>query len=415
MKYLNIIVILFIIGTTSCNGGANKQTEKVTVETQAPKLCVIDMDGKRDDVDLRLSDLMSNIKIVTIKNDNNLVISAEYSAVTNNRIIINNQKSILQFDYDGNYISTLALKGRGPKEFSNAKMIFITDSTSKVYIPEFSSKSIMSVDLLNGETNKITASDIFGVKFISNKEKIYGRYKFTMVGDGNDKILFMILDMNNNGKNITIRKKYDSRHKWGENYLSLEDNIIFFNHGYCDTIYNVIDSTLIPKTVLQMKNIEEEDGTINALEMEYWYKDGLILNWTKYGAKEISAPTIKTANSKLSKPNILQNYYLIDNNNILHNIKSFTIDPLGLTINVSEFISAKNSNKISNSNIINLLPEVSGSHAYYKFEAYEFKKLIQQALLNEALDNTKRTLLGDLDKNLLEDSNPVYIIGKINN
>jgi 6-bladed beta-propeller len=382
MKKLIFSFIFATLLATSCgnsNNTGNNQTQEPTPEPQVHQLGVVNMDIIPADIDLKLSDLMSDIRIVTIAGDNNKVVSGDFSAITENRIIINNKNEILQYDYNGNYISTLAIKGRGPKEFVNAGNIYVTDSTSKVYIPESMGKPIMSVDLTTG--------------------------------DENEKTLFLMLDMNQPGKTVTVKKQYESRHKRGERYLAFKDSVFFFNHGYCDTIYSVVDSILTPHTVLQMKEIEDADGRTNALQLEYWYKEGVILNYMKYGTKEMSGPVIMTATTKKIKPTTLQNYYFIDHNNTLHNIKSFTIDPLGLTIDVKDFISAKNSNK--KTICPQLLPNASYSHAYYKFEAYQFKELIKQSLTTGTPDTTQRKLLEELDNKLSENSNPVYIIGKI--
>ncbi|MDR2586289.1 MAG: 6-bladed beta-propeller [Prevotellaceae bacterium] len=402
-----------------------------SLQTECP---VIEIDNPAGSIDLNISDLLDNITIVPLETRDDLLLQTAGTTftVTDHYILVKSSEKLLQFDRNGNYIRTLANRGSGPNEF-NMVMTSLTDEKRQVfyYADAKANAPVACIDLNSGKFIAFPNPDLApsSIREIDGEGNIYGYSSSSLISAGivtsgirvtgvsatlqkapDSLALAYIYDPYDN-RTTTLQGKHtfdaDSRRPM---LFRQGDFVSFLFFPYSDTLYRLDGGAMIPQYVLKLKN-----------QMTDMQKGGITLdftvsgNWGSIISLRDSKVTIIESGGTISSITVLRPlkaYLLIDRNRALHTIRSLTIDPIALTIDIVDYIkltSEQRDNKIK----IQPMPAVSGKWGHFNIEASDMTALINQALESNKLSAVQRKTLQEVAAKIDDDSNPVLIIGKI--
>jgi len=409
-KIFLIISHLFLCFIVSCN-----QTSE--------GILVIDMDKPAGFIDLRISELLDDISIVPLETSDNLLIRPSSPvAVTEQYILVFEEEKLLQFDRKGKFIKVLAVRGNGPNEYNTISKRLIDEKRELMYFTDYKDrKSISCIDL---KTGKISMYAIqlthFSQLGIDSDGYIYGflpafdaslfpdEFEKELKPENSTKLAFRFQPQNEElifyRGTRSLLGSYSTPAYGNSLMFTRNDHIFFIIPNYSDTLFKIEDTRIIPKYIFKLKNqsIHPRKGG-HALRVHMAGQEGILFSKVEIHASFREDGSVSSAGlNRLS-------YLFLDRKNELKTVNSIIIDPLGFTIGCFD-LHYKEKNNI----IINRVPSISGTYAYFKiFPNNEFLTLIKQELISNQLSSDQHKMLKNIIDNVDEDSNFLLIIGKV--
>ena len=369
---------------------------------------VVDLDNPRGSVNLKLSDLLDDITIVPLETRNDLLLSVDRSdfTITENYILVSTRDKLLQFDRQGNYLKTLAISGRGPNEFiSNIPLQIVIDYKREIahYTDYKDRESIFRIDLKTGNFLEPLRPglSLFSIKSIDSEGNIYGYPSYMDVSD----LHLLAYRYDPIDKSLTTYKGYRDfvNLLYGDIMFRQGDEIFFIRSAHSDTLFKISGERMLPHSVIKLKNqrksnVPSKYATFSFPVYGSW---GFVIhkmdnNFSDQGGWFVSITELPTS------------YLLLNNRGELQSVRSVTIDPFALTIDIDSHIKLRLSERK-----IEPTPSISGQWAYYAVEAYNMMELIEDALGGNQLTASQRRTLESVAAKIDDDGNPVLIIGKI--
>lgn len=337
---------------------------------------------------LELDELMSDIRIVRLETGKEYLIPQYYrSFVGEKYILVLTGKSILQFDQDGNFIRILARQGKGPGEYIGISEFDVDKNESKFYIHDWGNSHYLSgYNLETGEalpriilTYNDVSTFIFAddhILFIS--DWFSTREMYTQFFEGE------LLDTLTN----LFRKSYVSYSGRGE-YLKNQDGNIYYLDQETDSLF-VLNG--VQKSVVYYFKVDNRynfDTNLIGNEVRIIMQSENKFMFTIY---KMHVERIRSgASTKLDG----KYFFLWDN-------KTKTTDYIsGFFHNYFEIA------------VENLPLESSGGVNCLKYSALEFKELLIKALENNNLDPKKANRFRKLNSMIIEEDNPILLVGKM--
>jgi len=402
----------------------------IACQSRQTGIPVVDIDNPAGSVDLKISDLLDNITIVPLETNDELLLSTEGGTsfeVTNRYILVRTREKLLQFDRQGNYMRTLAYRGNGPNEFNMIMTTLIDEKRELLYYNDSrmsaSDASVACIDLNNGRFLEFHNPGLSptSIREIDAEGNIYGRNTPpTRVEVSASGSLSLISPTEKVPDTLVLAYKYNRTDNSFTHFVSNRsfvadqrstqlfrqgDHVSFLQLSYSDTLYRLEGSNMIPQYVIQLRNqmTDMQKGGVTA-SFRASGRGSFII--TKSEAKmTLSADRITVNSNTLA-------YLFLDRAGVIKSIKSFTIDPVALTVDMNDFLKPRD----QRSTVIPIsspLPRVSGSWGFYAIEALDMVELIDNALKGNSLSTNQRKALEEVAAKINDDSNPVLIIGKI--
>jgi len=387
-----ISISALVLSFFSC---MNQQTTYPTIEIDSPT----------GTIEIKISDLLSDITIVPLETRDELLFSAGMSfIVTNNYVLVITDKALIQFNRQGKFIRTLATKGNGPNEYNTLTFPLIDEEREILYYTQYEDNIINCINLRNGEFKEPLYLNVscFSINSIDSEGNIYGFPK-----EKNSHLL--AFKYNPANKNIIYYKGFHSSVSENTHKVMFkEDNQIhFLSFSYSDTLFKVEGKKIIPKYIVKMHNLEKG------------YKGGVNL-WITIPSTQGTIfhkmeTQVQRDENSMYISSFDRGYLFLDKSGALKSIRSITIDPLALIIDIDNYIKKINNRPLSEEIKINPIPIILGSGlwGYYAIEGCHMMSLIEQALDNKLLSSDQRIVLEGITGKIKEDSNPVLIIGKV--
>lgn len=235
-KFITVILILFVL--SSCS---KKETETIRVE----RIPITIKKGEN----LRLSHFVDSIQIIPLETNPECLIGEV------NRIIYKNNRYYLRattgiqngrlliFDSKGNFILKINNVGGGPGEWTNMKD-FALNNNSEIKIMSFKKAITFDLEGVFLRENNINYLPKEIIPYMDGKYIVYN-----MGARSRDYNLLSIMDDKDKFENDFFTVEKDDVCKSETTYIlnslhSLNDNY-YFNYPYCDTIYQISDSSKI--------------------------------------------------------------------------------------------------------------------------------------------------------------------------
>jgi len=406
----------------------------IACQSQQISCPVVDIDNPTGTIDLKITDLLDNVTIVPLETNDDLLLTTTGGTsftITNRYILVSTREKLLQFDRQGNYMRTLAHQGNGPNEF-NMILRPLTDEMREIfyYSDGRSNSPVVSIDLNSGKFLPFPNPNLSSssIREIDAGGNIYGFSSAPVVTGGAGGVTVGSVSTSSSSSqkgadSLELAFKYNpaenSTITFAGNHSFVTDSRtqMFVRQGndvsllyfpYSDTLYRLEGSNMIPQYVIQLKNQMTDtrrSGNSNALSFLDSGNGSSII--TKIERQ------LTVGDGYISMiPNILT-YLFLDKKGALSTIKTLTIDPVAVTIDMENYLKLTSEQRRSEFPATFPLHRVSGSWGYYAVEGHEMAAFIDKALKGNQLSAAQRKALEEVATGIDDDSNPVLIIGKI--
>lgn len=152
---IKILLIIIFVCTVSCHPKSEKQ-QPITKET--PLVNSLEIENNiNDSIEIDLSEIANNLKIVRLETLESVVMGGIYSMVLwENYIVIGTERDYFLFDGKGKFIRRLLKTGRGPEEFITPQFSQVIRNGILYFSDAQKNKNyIYSVDLKTGKLDRI--------------------------------------------------------------------------------------------------------------------------------------------------------------------------------------------------------------------------------------------------------------------
>jgi hypothetical protein len=387
MKLVTFYLIWILLSISNLISGQKVEKDQI------PVFKLLECTDKKE---LKLSDLVSNMRLVKLETKDSSMIGPNSRFIVGAKYIIcTNQKNILQFDSNGKFIRIIAMVGRGPEEFVNINGIDMDKEEKNLFFTSRSSKMINVVDLITGKfgTPIPVSNGDSAPKIVIKSNKVSILPTIT----GNEK--YFLYYQNFTGKFIEgIPVTYKSIPQMNINSItppvSHGDLIYYYEPKVCgDTLFKVNGVLKTPVAIvsggnifgLSMASASGYTTTLLSKIADSWLFSNLFIDMSN------NSLNIKDTHF----------YILDDKNSRLSEINEFTLDKLGKTYLWEE---------IKKGLFIDTF-DWSREQFVLKIEAIDFKKIISANKLN--LPENEMKQIKKLDQEITIYDNPVLLIGKL--
>lgn len=381
---------------------------------------IIDFKSFNDKVDLSLSDLMTNVRVVPMETRDDLLLSSDLPvSVSEKHIIASTGTEIHQFDKNGKHIRVLAVEGNGPNEFSQVIGFMIDDKNDILYYKDFDSQEV--IKRLNLKTGEHLApfeleEKAFFTETVDKDGVLYGfnapMYVFSFnddtEGNSGGSVLFSLYDPQNDAmKEINTYHPYFSTGA-SKSMLSLGKNVFLTNLSYGDTLFSYQSNGLNARAIFKFDNKMTNIMTGGeGITLSFINSEGVIFQKTNTGLEEgVDGAGRRT----LSIATHTTHNVFLSSKGEVNLIRSLYIDPFGFKENLQK----EDGGDSEGENGINIgLPNYCSGYGFYALDAIEYIQLLEHALGSKDVPEKKkeeyRKQLSEID----EESNPILIIGKV--
>ena len=400
MRTLSLLIISSLLFLLSCNN------PKSGFET-------IHINKYSGSVDLKLSDIISDIRIVPIETSDKSIVTGNMIAISDDYIVVADYDFINIYNKNGDYIRKVAERGNGPEEFNAIYSIFLDSDTNILYFTERDGK----ISRINLDDNKrlepiITELYPYAIASSDRNNNLYLLKSGTISSLDplwNDStLLFATYNTITSQTNVVRSDHLLTNNNTASGIYPYKDNLYFINRNYTDTLYRITaDNKLDPIADIIINN-EQTDGDEGGetIFLNLIGDVGFILSHINIEVTTIHYEGGGYSSSR--NPKVLD-YFLYKNRADLKRVNSVTYDIFGINRAISEYIRQNEEGK----SLIPVFPIRSGKYAYYKLEAFKMMELLEFALEEGKLNSSEKEYLGAILDSLNEDDNPVLIIGKI--
>ena len=396
MKKTFIAAFVAICLISSCSSGSRE-------------FIVADIDAPTGTVDMKLSDLLSDIKIVPLETgEGTPLISDGGFRISGKYIVHYGVSAVHLFDSNGKYLRLLAVAGGGPNEFRSIYRLLIDDSRDVIYYSDSKSNTnIYRIDLLSGKHLEPLEVLLDGKSFsyvdLDNSGNIYGFFAegaMNMFSSGASKdnegdpyIAHRYNVENNTIEGIEAPAVFSST-GMNRSIAKREESIYIYDSSCADTLFSYSKGVLSPVMGIKMRDVltDPMTGGYN-LNIYLAGSNGLLFRHVYTKIDVVTDASGEISSISVRKPT--GSYLFADKNSgELLTVRSLYIDPLGTTVDVEPV-------------------RVSGDYGFYLIDAYKIEDMIEESLAEDRLSAQERKSLESLTASITEDSNPVIITGKI--
>jgi hypothetical protein len=389
-------------------------------------LPVIDADHPSGSIELALSDLLEDIRMVPLETSDSVLVNAQQPGthVSERYIIAAGADKMLLFDREGRFIRTLMTQGNGPNEYPQYVSNMQTDEARGIlyYQDPMNADEIYGLNLADGRflppikpefsRFQTAQTDAMGRLYSFSTQRFSAFGANMGQAEGSDTtVLVYRYDPSANSLQPFSRPYPAKGSGSGRSMSYYRGELNIIHNGYSDTLFRLSQEELKPVgvfTLLQPFEVGNTSSEGDYLSIQLSYKDGMLLQTQHTGL----IITYNNSNeiSGISVLNSVEGLQHFDNKGNYQSVKTLHIDPLALDVDVSTFLKNR---KERLPNPISPLLSVSGNYGYIVVDALDMTDILEKALEqgrgNAAQQKGMRELLDQLE----EDGNPVLIIGKI--
>lgn len=373
----------------------------ISCNNNSKNLPIVDLDSAISVQDVMFTDLADGIKVVALETGGGFLVTAADNFLVNDKyIVVFSNKAIYQYSSeDGKFIRTLAVKGNGPNEFNFIVSNAIDNTKQILYFAGFSSDKITAIDLNTGNffppINTNEEQTTFNNVTSDGKLIISTETSFCSFLDPIDSKIYPLSSEKFNKKENGSKTIYYSNKPQSPVLINKDE--LFINS---DTLYIFKNNNITPYCRLDYNSVENNASptTHNETDLSLDYVDNNYIITTLTETRMKSDAAMKSVS--ISKD--VKGVQIIDRKTFEPRIVGqFIINP-SFILPIDRNISMSYANFSSN-----------GNHISISLDAIKVKNAIKSTF-----DSNKETLseealnqLNHLDSILLDNSNPVYVIG----
>ena len=376
----NLLFVILILLTVSC------------VDKDPTSIPTIDLQFSVKSKDINLSDLLVDIKIITLETtDNNLLGQNTYYLVGEKNIISVDQEKILQFSINGEFIRTLSKAGKGPNEFLRAEAFALDEKNDILFLfHRGDPNNILTFNLEDGLLDERipTRGDNLISQIIVNEDSI-----LIIVPRMNQDFNFYYLTKS--GNFISGFPPPKTRNIGLQTSINMVDNQLFYMPKEYDTLFILNNYFFKPYCFFK---IDDRFSYINNEIGNFIYLSANAPSFLI--ANKVHASIILNADGETFSMNAdKQTRYFISKKDFsIYEITDYFNDFLGFKENLNQWESYL---------------YVTDDIGYIFYSAFEMKQKIKEILNSGNISNQVRERVVELDKKIDENDNPILFVGKL--
>ena len=348
-------------------------------------LPVVDLSKTVGEIDLKLSDLLENIRVIPLETRPDVLLPGYFSTWVGEKYIVTlGEDAIHLFTIDGKYVRKLAEQGRGPDEYLYVSGGCVDQQERYCYIST-GREYICVIDLEKGRIVRKISTDKYvpDELYYSDKDSTLLYVPNIMKDSPDYDICRIALD----GTLLqTVKKNTESAwanfsHLWGLN------DTIRYKMQFCDTLFLLADTVKIPYCrFVTERPYSITTGYGKTISVLFENKDWLIFDCDEVRFQKEGEVILGS-----SKP---CGYYVLDKSDFsLRKVKGFYGDVFDYT----------------QADLYYFPLEFVGKRAYWNISALEFKELLKDKLDSPLIPEYVKELYSRLN----EEDNPVLLVGDI--
>lgn len=277
-----LLATLFVFGQKPSKPAVSvlDKMDVVAKRTNVNKSSLVSCDLTRlkDTVNLPLSELVENIRIVKLESKDEALVSDGSVTVSDNYFLIRNKKQnpYKLFSKNGKFIANIGSYGQGPNEYQNVYDDLLDEKNKRIYLLPWQSDKVLVFDLTGKALKPIAlpyrvpkgkifvdaAKSVISVAQLpfGNDAQVVWSQKF----DG--KVLNTI-----KGKHLCIRPDFSNEIASDRNTSGFDFSIFTFYELRPDTVfhYDYVNNRLLPKFTLDFKNKTKKIHWYNELPRHF--------------------------------------------------------------------------------------------------------------------------------------------------
>lgn len=388
VRFLLLLIIPIISG---CFSTKNSSDEFLIDEDE--KIPIININEITDSISVNLEDITEWFRFVRLETNNSCFVGGS----PNKTIIINEDyilvsgaeysKKLLQFNIEGEFIKTAAIKGKGPNDFLALMNTFIRDSI--LYYTDFGGRGYSTLNLNSGKIvilpkakdkhisdfTFIDEKTIFCISTTKSENNTWRREIFTQDIYGNllYEQLWDIVDSD-------VSMSYNMFSS-----LNTIDNHIYFSSPSCDSILEFKNNILIPVWYNQISPKYKPGKTHQiypVVNLMHFSDEFVLFEYHNVEVKGRAWHHRKREQIFIDRKN--------DNSGIIKDVYIKKFD-----FRIYDNFNTENENLF-----------------FLEYSAFELKEKIAISLNNGKLNQEHRLKLEKLNSEISNEDNPILLIGK---
>jgi hypothetical protein len=352
----------------------------------------IDLENPNNARDLYLSELLSDIHIVRLETSDEILLGQNTNYLVGEKYIITiDYDKILQFSNTGKFLKTLAKAGKGPDEFMRADAFALDEKNDILYINHRGDyHNIIVFDLNNGSRVKRFPS---GVDNIISKIIVLNDSVLTIVPRMNKD--FNLYYLTTSGEILNGIAPPEVKGIGLETSIEKVQNEIYYMPKEYDTLYLLNGTTCNPYCFFHVEDrfTFENNETGNFVYLSANAPGFMIAN--KAHARIRLNDDGETYSMNADK---LARYFINKNDFSVCEIKDFSNDFLGFDEDFDPW---------------NTYLFITNDLGFVSYSSFELKQKIEKTLETKRLDNVVKQRISLLNQRIIENDNPVLVIGKL--
>lgn len=380
MKYTLITILVFCLVMQGC---------KDRIEDS--QVITVDLTGKPDVTKFNLNDYVTDLKLIRLEaNDSSLI--RRFSGYVGEKYVISMEREkVLLFNSDGEFLQTIARRGKGPNEFTQID-VWVVDENENFFLFHDDRKSyIFKYNLNNQQPEE-------NIQF----EEHGSLSRMVLINDTTLSILpgmfseygYLFFNQTLNGQITGGIAKENVPHPgaWAGTspvFKKSFDNWLIYQPSESDTVFRIDGTKIFPAYLFLVEKPQKSGDVTTGTSASYVNSDKNLL----FIAKTEYESTVSPMNASI---NITGGEFIVVD---LKTLESSKIDTFSLEFMDMELavpgVSFPDKNRI-----------------VIVYQAVAFKKEIDKALNREDIAAGKKERLMQLNSEISENDNPIIISGR---
>jgi len=380
MKYLLITILAFCLVQGACRNKAENS-----------HITTVDLTGRYNSLQFNINEHVSGLKMIRLESNDSSLIRYFSGHVGEKYIIAMERGKVLLFSSMGEFIRTIAKRGKGPGEFTQIdawvvdenENFFLYHDAGKDYICSYNLNSKQLEENIPFEDHGyLSGMILLNDTILSVFPSLFSEYGYlyfyqTFTGQITGGITRENIPHPGNwsGKSPVFKKN--------------PDNSIVFQASESDTVFRIEGDRMVPVYSLMVEKPQKRGDITTGSFVSYLHSDKNQLLITRLRYESITTPTS-------SSLGVTESEYLSFD---LKTRKTNKIDPLSLEVMDME-LEATNLSFPDKSQIL------------ITYQAVDFKIMIGEAIKRDNISGSGKERLMQLNSEISENDNPIIITGK---
>lgn len=319
-----LLLLLCILAIISCrNENTNVSKKEKDINTGLPYFFNLERDFYKKKT-VQLSSIGNELEYIPLETTSESVLKRiNHIAFSNSFIFISDFQRLLQFDRKGNFIRQIGTIGRGPGEYIHVTTFCIDEKLDRVYIIAWGTKSVLEFDFQGNFIRSFQKPFDSGHFVINDTNSFVFQLVDGVAGSDSD---FKLYITDNNGRPLIKIRNYNKRTSTHGILIGktpmyfFNDSIRYMQFGN-DTLYTMCSGELDPYAIFNLGKMKmdtdpsipfqnpEREEILSELNQKLWIENidednNFMYLELNYGLSDSSATCV--VNKKNSEISVLQ-------------------------------------------------------------------------------------------------------------